>query len=205
MKLVERRDIIPIGTMNNTDALLLFQKKLDESEARQDLEELASLLEYMPLAIIQAAAYIQRKGERYSIRRYIDAFKKSEQRQTVLLKHEAGNLRRDEDAKNSIITTWQISFDDIREKWPMSADLLSLMSYFDRQGVPETVLKVPTREERVQDTMIELNNSCRDDEKDKNEDGEDSGISEICSDDGFTSSAVTDVHEEEQLVQQVRQ
>jgi tetratricopeptide (TPR) repeat protein len=185
VKLVERRDIIPISIMNNTDALLLFQKKLDESESRQDLEELANLLEYMPLAIVQAAAYIQQKRERYSIRRYIDAFKKSEQQQTGLLKHEAGELRRDEDAKNSIITTWQISFDDIREKWPMSADLLSLMSYFDRQGIPEAVLKVQSWEEKLQDTIIERNDSGGDNGKEKDEDVENNGVSEISSDDRF--------------------
>jgi hypothetical protein len=37
--------------------------------------------------------------------------------------------------------------DDIREKWPALADLLSLMSYFDRQGIPEEVLKIQLNEE----------------------------------------------------------
>jgi hypothetical protein len=40
-----------------------------------------------------------------------------------LFNYEAGELRRDPDAKNSIIITWQISFDDIRERWPALVDL----------------------------------------------------------------------------------
>ena len=75
------------------------------------------------------------------MRQYIKAFQRNEKQKTSLLNYEAGHLRRDPEAKTSIIITWQISFDDIREKWPASADLLSLMSYFDRQGIPKEVLK----------------------------------------------------------------
>ena len=179
LKLVEQRDIIPIDPMINTDALVLLQKKLDESMNQQDLEELASLLEYMPLAIVQAAAYIQQKGTRYSVRRYIEVFQKNDKHQMNLLKYEAGHLRRDEEAKSSIITTWQISFNDIREKWPLSADLLSLMSYFDRQGIPEAVLKVEPREEEIQDSMMQKRDSDHPDTQDEED------MSETTSDDKF--------------------
>jgi hypothetical protein len=56
-----------------------------------------------------------------------------------LLTYEVGHLWRDADAKNSIIITWQIPFDDIRNRWPSSADLLSLVSYFDRYRIPREV------------------------------------------------------------------
>jgi hypothetical protein len=58
-QLVERRDIIPIDPMIDVDARVLLQRKLDGSTSEQDLQELASILEFMPLAIVQAAAYIQ--------------------------------------------------------------------------------------------------------------------------------------------------
>lgn len=54
--------------------------------------------------------------------------------------YEAGQLRRDRDAKNSIIITWQISFDHIQQERPSAANLLSLMSFFDQQGIPESLL-----------------------------------------------------------------
>jgi tetratricopeptide (TPR) repeat protein len=154
----------------------------------RDLEELARILEFMPLAIVQAAAYIQQKGVRYSVRRYIEAFQKNEKQQTSLLNYEAGHLRRDPEAKNSIIITWQISFDEIREKWPSSADLLSLMSYFDRQGIPEDVLKVQLREEEIRDSTKQNDDGVRDDENDEKEDNEDDGASEISSDSMFEAA-----------------
>jgi len=63
-KLVESRDIILVDPMTDTDAIELLQKKLDRVRDVHDLKELASILEYMPLAIVQAAAYIQEKGSR---------------------------------------------------------------------------------------------------------------------------------------------
>lgn len=141
-KLVEPRDVIMVDPMVDTDAIALLKRKIDKSVDDGDLRELAQVLEYMPLAIVQAAAYIQQKGASYSVRQYLEAFQRNEKRKTSLLNYETGHLRRDPEASNSIIITWQISFDEIREKWPLSADLLSLMSYFDRQGIPEEVLKV---------------------------------------------------------------
>src|SRR5690606_2355695 len=48
--------------------------------------------------------------------------------------------RRDGAASNAVMTTWQISFDHIRSRRASAADLLSFMSFFDRQGIPDWVL-----------------------------------------------------------------
>ena len=45
------------------------------------------------------------------------------------------------EARNSIIITWQISFDHIHRTRPSAADLLSLMSFFDRQGIPKSLVR----------------------------------------------------------------
>ncbi|KAK4031908.1 hypothetical protein C8A01DRAFT_51165 [Parachaetomium inaequale] len=55
-------------------------------------------------------------------------------RQVRLLAHDAGDLRRGRRASNSILTTWWISFERIRSERRSAADLLSLMSFFDRQA-----------------------------------------------------------------------
>jgi hypothetical protein len=179
IKLVEPRDVIVVDPMINTDAIALLKKKLDGLTDDHDLEELASILEYMPLAIVQAAAYIQQKGSKYSVQQYIETFQRNEKRKTSLLNYEAGHLRRDADAKNSVIITWQISFDDIQKKWPSSADLLSLMSYFDRQGIPEEVLKVQPQEEEIHDSIR------RKDKDGGDKDVNDSGASKASGDDLF--------------------
>ena len=147
-KLVEARDVIAVKPMAEIDAVALFKKKLETVDAKSDLEELARVLEYMPLTIVQAAAYIQQNGVTYRVRQYTEEFQKSEKRQTSLLNYEAGHLRRDPEARNAIIITWQISFNYIREYWPSSADLLALMSFFDRQGIPKEVLTVQVSQDR---------------------------------------------------------
>lgn len=45
---------------------------------------------------------------------------------------------RDEQASNSIFTTWQIFLD--HRKCPSAACLLSLVSFFNRQNIPEMVI-----------------------------------------------------------------
>ncbi|KAF2022398.1 TPR-like protein [Aaosphaeria arxii CBS 175.79] len=139
-RLVEDRDTLHIKPMRDTDAQVLLRRKLGDAVELEDVVELAAALELMPLALVQAAAYIQKQGPHYSIRKYLAAFHKSDRRKTSLLNREAGHLRRDNEAKNSIITTWQISFETIRSTRRSAADLLSLMSFFDRQGIPKALL-----------------------------------------------------------------
>jgi hypothetical protein len=104
----------------------------------------------MPLAIVQAAAYILQRGPRCSARQYLGEFKESERKRTSLLHSDKGHYRRDWEAKNSIIVTWQMSFEYIQQIWPSAADLLSLMSFFDRQGIPEALLQRPTEHKNIQ-------------------------------------------------------
>jgi hypothetical protein len=82
--------------------------------------------------------------------------------------------------------TWQISFNEIREKWPTSADLLSLMSYFNRQGIPEDVLKVRLRgREEVSGLTQQEDDGVVKDEENEGQDIEDVSASEADNDDVF--------------------
>ncbi|CAN9280969.1 unnamed protein product [Alternaria alternata] len=140
LKLVEQRDIVFVEPMDEAQALALFEKKLEAQGDNSDVAELATELEYMPLAIVQAAAYISQSAPRCSVAKYLEQFRRSDGEKTSLLNHEAGQLRRDREAKNSIIITWQISFEHLRQNKSSAADLLSLMSFFDRQGIPEALV-----------------------------------------------------------------
>ena len=141
VKLVEEKNIIVVEPMEKTHALALFEKKLGSLGDGNNIAELAAALEYIPLAIVQSAAYICQRAPRYSVRQYLEDFRKSDGKKTSLLNREGGQLRRDREAKNSIIITWQISFEYVRRSWPSAADLLSVMSFFDRQGIPESLVR----------------------------------------------------------------
>jgi hypothetical protein len=75
------------------------------------------------------------------VRRYLEEYQQSDSSKTSLLNREAGHLRRDRAASNAVLLTWQISFDHIRNTRQSAADLLSLMSFFDRQGIEEALLR----------------------------------------------------------------
>jgi tetratricopeptide (TPR) repeat protein len=131
--------------MDEAHALMLFKEKLGMQGDSKNIAELVAALEFMPLAIVQAAAYISQRAPRCSVQQYLEEFQKSDRKKTSLLNHEGGHLRRDWEAKNSILITWQISFDHIRQMRPSAADLLSLMSFFDRQGIPEILVRDRTK------------------------------------------------------------
>jgi tetratricopeptide (TPR) repeat protein len=140
--LVDDVDIVTVQPMAEKLALVLLERKLGPQTDGKTAKELVAALEYMPLAVSQAAAYIKQREPRSSIKRYLEAFEKSEKSRTSLLTVNLREHRRDMEATNSIISTWQISFEHIRQHRRSAADLLSLMSFFDNQGIPESILQV---------------------------------------------------------------
>jgi tetratricopeptide (TPR) repeat protein len=145
-----RKNMIEVGPMTQTDALTLLEKKLGSLPDTDVATDLVQALDLVPLAISQAAAYIQARAPRTSPKKYLAEFRESERKRSNLLEHDAGDLRRDGGASNAILTTWQISFDYIRSKRRSAADLLSLMSFFDRQGIPGWVLNPRLAKNAVQ-------------------------------------------------------
>ena len=141
LQIVSPNDIIDIGPMDKTQGLAMLQQKLGPNiiHSVDELSQLATELDLMPLAMSQAAAYIRRRAPLCSVREYHDKLTSHETRLDVL-NHNTQDLRRDHEAKHCILTTWQISFDHIRQSRSSAADLLSLMSFFDRNSIPEALL-----------------------------------------------------------------
>jgi hypothetical protein len=140
-------DIIKVKPMDQEHALALLHKKLPESLNTTDSAELVQALDYMPLAITQAAAYICQRAPRITVSEYLHNLRGNDKDRANLLKKDVGDTRRDGRSSNSIISTWQISFEYIRKEWSSAARLLSLMSLFDRQGIPESLLCQSYRED----------------------------------------------------------
>ncbi|CAG8216921.1 unnamed protein product [Penicillium salamii] len=138
--IVEPSDMIMIGPMDAKEATNLFGKKLGV-QVTEDVGRLANELDYMPLAIAQAAALIKHREPRLSVSQYLEQFQMNDWQKIRFLTHDQKQLRRDKEAKNTILVTWQISFDHIQQTHPAAADLLSFMCFFDRQGIPESLLR----------------------------------------------------------------
>jgi tetratricopeptide (TPR) repeat protein len=141
LDITDYKSLIEVKPMEKTEALALLQNKLDPYSESEGIMELVEALEFMPLAIVQAASYITHRSPRCSVLQYLEKIQRSDRDAVRLLNYEASLLYRDWEAKNSILLTWQISFDYIRRERPSAAGLLSLMSFFDRQGIPESILR----------------------------------------------------------------
>ena len=57
-----------------------------------------------------------------------------------LLSQAFEEMGRDSNLPNAVTTTWMISFKQIKEQQPRVAELLSLMSFFNRQDIPKLLL-----------------------------------------------------------------
>jgi hypothetical protein len=138
--MVHRNSMLEIRPMGVDHALKMMQKKLGMQHHEDDVIRLATALDFMPLAMAQAAAYIHKRAPRCSVQQYTEKLHRSQNSKLSLLNRDETDLRRDREASNSIISTWQISFEHVRNLRPSAADLLSFMSFLDRQAIPETLL-----------------------------------------------------------------
>ncbi|KAF7506254.1 hypothetical protein GJ744_012062 [Endocarpon pusillum] len=136
-------DVIEVEPMGKEDALALLDTKVpfDES-SRADAKALVHALEGIPLAITHAAAYIKSRASTTTISTYLELYRGSEANQVHLLsRKEWKDIRRDHSIRHAVIATWQISFEHIQTTEQSAADLLALMSMFDKQGIPRWLLQ----------------------------------------------------------------
>jgi hypothetical protein len=141
LQLVRHDDIIKVDSMEKREALELFRRKVGPEVDDDGTDDLVRELESIPLAITQAVAYVREQGSRYSVIKYLQDYQKNDRKKERLLGKKGGMDRRDWEAENCIIITWQISFEYIQTTRRSAAELLSLMSFFDRQGIPDTLLR----------------------------------------------------------------
>jgi tetratricopeptide (TPR) repeat protein len=140
LRLVFEDDIVSITPMSESEASLLMTSKLGRWE--DEIKELVSSLDFMPLAISQAASYIRARGSRWSVQKYREEMEESRKSRTSLLRYEMPLPNRDKYATNSVFLTWQISFEYVNENHRSAADLLSFMSFCDRLAIPELLIRI---------------------------------------------------------------
>lgn len=133
---------IAVRPMSNDEAKSLFLSKLGGEESNLDEAEVRGLLDeldHLPLAVSQAAAFIEEMG--ISIADYTKALRGEDAEE--ILHEELDDARRDEESDNSVFRTWKLSHDQIKQQKPRAAELLSLLAMLDRQSIPKSLLKVP--------------------------------------------------------------
>ncbi|KFA81514.1 hypothetical protein S40288_09942 [Stachybotrys chartarum IBT 40288] len=133
--------VIELGKLNVREAKEVLGKRLLQKGLLEDDEIVHQFLEtltFLPLAIIQAVAFINENG--ISLSEYILIFRNSEEEATELLTEDFNDPGRYRDTKNPVATTWHISFNQIQEQDKLAAEYLSFMACTTGESIPASLL-----------------------------------------------------------------
>jgi tetratricopeptide (TPR) repeat protein len=145
------QNVVEVPEMKKDVAMQLLQKYLvnqDLVNNEQDVKTLLAQLTYLPLAIVQAAAYINENG--IALTDYLSLLEDQEEEIIDLLSEEFEDDGRYHNVKNPVATTWLISFEQIRHRDPLAAEFLSFIACVDPEDVPQSLLPPgPSREKET--------------------------------------------------------
>jgi NB-ARC domain len=137
------RNVLSLYEMDQVEAKKVLEESLIRTEVLKEEDATIKLLELLaclPLAIVQAAAFINENE--IPISSYIALYENDEDEVIELLSEEFEDQGRyrDKDMKNPIANTWFISFNQISVQDPLAAEYLSFMSCLLPQKIPMSLL-----------------------------------------------------------------
>ncbi|RYP47089.1 hypothetical protein DL768_006816 [Monosporascus sp. mg162] len=142
-------EMVELHEMSLQEAKSIFEKSLVQKDLVNDTAttELMDELTYLPLAITQAAAYLNRNE--ISIAEYLRLLRGTEKDTTSLMSREFYDNTRYKGSQNAVATTWLVSFDQIRKSDSAAANLLSFISLIEPKAIPRSVLPSLESEEQM--------------------------------------------------------
>ncbi|KAF7553925.1 hypothetical protein G7Z17_g3294 [Cylindrodendrum hubeiense] len=139
LKFAKGNPPIEVGAMYGEESEQLLRAHLrDRNVASSELAELSARLEYLPLALVQAAAFIEMNTMAFS--EYLGFLNRSDQSLADMLSEEFETVGRDSETPCSVTKTWMLSFEHIQKRNSLAIDLLSLMSFFNRHDISSEFL-----------------------------------------------------------------
>jgi tetratricopeptide (TPR) repeat protein len=152
------QNVIKVPEMDEDMATELLRKCLVTQvlvNDEQDTKALLAQLTYLPLAIVQAAAYINENG--IALTEYLSLLTEQEEDVIDLLSEEFEDHGRYHNVKNPVATTWLISFEQILRRDPLAADFLSLMACVVPKDIPQSLLLPGSSRKKETDAIGTLN------------------------------------------------
>lgn len=138
MDLALDRVPITVPSMSAQEAQALLGQRIRAGSTETEQLELLGELVYLPLAISQAAAFMEKR--RKSVAEYTKLYRGSESTRIRLLGQRFNYHGREARPLESVVTTWWISFNYIKTENLRAAEILSMMSFLDQQGIPFSLL-----------------------------------------------------------------
>jgi tetratricopeptide (TPR) repeat protein len=133
-------NLLELKDMSKAEARQLLARKITKQALLNDelaVDELLEILTCLPLAIVQAAAFISMND--MPVSGYISLFQHAGTENEPFTE-QFRDPSRYPDMDNTIAKTWHISFDQIRRQDPLAADHLSFMACIDRINIPQSIL-----------------------------------------------------------------
>jgi tetratricopeptide (TPR) repeat protein len=142
-------NVVSVPDVDQKTAKEIFRKLLIRKDLLQDDYVTSALLEqlaFLPLAISQAAAYINQND--ISLARYMSLLGEHEGSTMELLGGEFADDGRYAGIQNTVATTWLISFLQIQQVDEVASDYLSFMACINPRDIPESILPPTTSAKR---------------------------------------------------------
>ncbi|KAG7402728.1 Nephrocystin-3 [Fusarium oxysporum f. sp. rapae] len=138
---VAGRNILEVPAMGRDEARSYLKEALIQeisSSDEQVIDHLLTLLTHLPLAITQAAAYLNEN--QISLTKYLQLFEKTDRDRIELLSAEFQDDTRYEQSQDPVATTWFISFNQIRKADELASRILMFLAYVEPKAVPQSML-----------------------------------------------------------------
>ncbi|KAF2192075.1 hypothetical protein K469DRAFT_805508 [Zopfia rhizophila CBS 207.26] len=145
-----RSDVLELENLGEQEAVEFLEKSLVRKTMLRNnviTTDLLIELDYLALAIAQAAAYIN--TNKTSISEYLWLLKNTDEDVVSLISREFRDNTRYKDSTNAVATTWVVSFKQIQEHDAVATDLLAFMSCIEWKAIPRSILPTVQPEERM--------------------------------------------------------
>ncbi|KAK3613742.1 hypothetical protein LTR56_027703 [Elasticomyces elasticus] len=134
-------DVVEVTKLSNEDATSMLTRAVVRKESLSDTLATSQLLvelDNLPLAIAQAAAYIN--VNQISASKYLDLIKSTEEDVVEVMSTQIGDSTGYRQTESAVATTWIISFQQIVKRDAHAAELLRYMSCIEWRAIPESIL-----------------------------------------------------------------
>ncbi|KAK5054665.1 hypothetical protein LTR84_001557 [Exophiala bonariae] len=136
-----RKHVVDLQELGLDQAKELLTDQLTNTRSLSDVastQKLLAILTCLPLAIVQAASYINMND--MSIKTYLQLLSEPEDKVIALLSEDFNDEGRYKSQQNPIATTWLLSFKQIQDQNPSAAQYLAFTSCIGEKSIPQSIL-----------------------------------------------------------------
>ena len=133
------QDCLQLKVMSQSDGIAMFKRKFHASIDDEDILRLLTAVEFLPLNIAHAAAYLKFTG--FPVNEYLSRIEGSDK---GLLDMLGQSVDTGHQASTSVVKAWKASFDLIQQHNRAAADLLCFIACLERQSIMDELISVIT-------------------------------------------------------------